>query len=71
MSGECILSNGFQKSFSVDKSSVECVLRTSKETGKKQEGYRMHSVSKQMGTEWVGMGMGFGYRTGIQQIQNR
>ena len=71
MSGERTLSNGFQKSFSVGKSSVECVLRTSKEIGTKQEGYRMHSVSKQMGAKWVGMGMGFGYRTGIQQIQNR
>ena len=44
---------------------------TSKETGTKQEEYRMHFVSKQMGTEWVAMGMGFGYGTGIQQIQNR
>lgn len=33
----------------------------------KREGYRMHSVSKQMGTEWVVTGMGFGYGTGIQQ----
>ena len=40
---------------------------TSKETATKWEGYRMHSVSKQVGTEWVGVGMGFGYGTDTEQ----
>lgn len=57
MSGECTLSNGFQKFFSVGKSSVECVLRPRNryEMGRVQNAFCLQTNGYRMGGDGYGI----------------